>query len=78
MVLQLFSTVVIIRKVSRALNQHITMISKESCDTENWSNGYWKLSFAVTGINRIIKYIKISAVKVNALTQIHFNGTNFF
>ncbi len=23
-------------------------------------------------------YIYISAVKVNALTQIHFNGTNFF
>ncbi len=26
----------------------------------------------------IYRYIYISAVKVNALTQIHFNGTNFF
>ncbi len=34
------------------------MISEFSCDTENWSNGCWKLSFVVTEINNILKYIK--------------------
>ncbi len=27
------------------------MISEWSCDTEDWSNGCWKFSFAITGIN---------------------------
>ncbi len=27
-------------------NQHIRMISEGSCDTEDWSNGSWKFSFA--------------------------------
>ncbi len=35
---QLFSTLIIIRNVSWAANQHIRMISEESCDTEDWSN----------------------------------------
>ncbi len=35
------------------------MISEGSCDTENWSNGILKISFAITGINDILKYIKI-------------------
>ncbi len=26
-------------------NQYIRMISEESCDTENWSNGCWIFSF---------------------------------
>ncbi len=34
----LFSTLIIIRHVSWAANQHIRMISEESCDTEDWSN----------------------------------------
>ncbi len=35
--------------------------SEGSCDTENWSNGCWKFSFAITGINvilRILRYIQ--------------------
>jgi len=35
---QLFSTLIIIRNVSRASNQDIRMISDGSCDTEDWSN----------------------------------------
>ncbi len=35
---QLFSALIIIRNVSWAANQHIRMISEESCDTEDWSN----------------------------------------
>jgi len=31
--------------------QHIRMISEGSCNTENWSNGYWKFSFAITYLN---------------------------
>ncbi len=29
------------------------MIFETSYDTEDWSNGYWKWSFAITGINYI-------------------------
>ncbi len=35
---QLFATLIIIRNVSWAANQHIRMISEGSCDTEDWSN----------------------------------------
>ncbi len=34
-------------------------ISEGSCDTEDWSNGCWKFSFAITEINSILKYIKM-------------------
>ncbi len=34
------------------------MISEGSCDTEDWSNDCWKLSFDATGINYILKYIQ--------------------
>ncbi len=34
----LFSTLIIIRNVSWAANQHIRMISEGSCDTEDWRN----------------------------------------
>ncbi len=30
------------------------MISEESCDTEDWSNGFWKFSSAITRINSIL------------------------
>ncbi len=36
-------------------NQHIRMISEGSCDTEDWSNGCCKFSFAITGVNNIFK-----------------------
>ncbi len=35
------------------------MISEGSCDTEDWRNGCGKFSIAITGINCILKYIKI-------------------
>ncbi len=35
---QLFSSLIIIRNVSWAANQHIRMVSEGSCDTEDWSN----------------------------------------
>ncbi len=34
----LFLTLIIIRHIYWAANQHIRMISEESCDTEDWSN----------------------------------------
>ncbi len=40
-------------------NQYIRMISKWSCDTEDWSNGCWKFSFTITEIYLILKYIQI-------------------
>ncbi len=43
---QLFPTLII--------NQHIRMISGASCDTEDWSNDAEN-----SGINYILKYIKI-------------------
>ncbi len=30
-----------------AANQHVRMISKRSCDTEDRKNGWWKFSFAI-------------------------------
>ncbi len=35
------------------------MVFEGSCDTEDWSNGCWKFSFAITKINDILKYIQI-------------------
>ncbi len=49
----------IVQKKSWTPNLHIRMISEGSCDTEDWNNGCWKFSFAITGINGISKYIKI-------------------
>ncbi len=42
-----------------ALNQHIKIIFEALYDTENWSNGYWKFSSAITEINNILQYIKV-------------------
>ncbi len=53
----LLSSMLIIRNISWALNQHIRMISEGSCDTEDWSNSCWKFSFTITGLNyNILKY----------------------
>ncbi len=38
-------------------DQQIRMISEGSYDTEDWSNACWKFSFAIIGINYILKYI---------------------
>ncbi len=53
-----FSTLVIIRNVCWAANQHIRMISEGSCDTEDWSNDA-ENSASITGINYILQYIHI-------------------
>ncbi len=37
------------------------MISEESCDTEDWNNGYWKFRIS---INTILKYIKIEKISI--------------
>ncbi len=50
---------IIITNDSWAPNQHIRMISEWSCDTVTWSYVGWKFSFALIGINYILKYIKI-------------------
>ncbi len=34
------------------------MISEGSRDTEDWNNGCWKLSFVITEINYMWKYIE--------------------
>ncbi len=50
------------------LKHQISMIFEGSCDIEDWSNGCWKLSFAMTWIQYILKYIKIE--------NKYFNGNN--
>ncbi len=55
---QVFSTLIKIRNVSWAANQHIRMISEESCDTEDWSNDD-ENSALITEINYILLYIQI-------------------
>ncbi len=32
------------------------MISEESSYTKDWSNNYWKFSFAIAGLNYILTY----------------------
>ncbi len=63
-------------KVSWAPNRHIIMISKESRDTENRSNDCWKLSFAITRMNDILKYIQVenSYFKLNFSQYYCFYG----
>ncbi len=52
-------SLLIIRNVSWAANQHIRMISCEgSYDTEDWSNDA-ENSALITGINYVLKYIHI-------------------
>lgn len=31
--------------IIRMFQQHIRMVSNESCDTEDWGNSYWKIIF---------------------------------
>ncbi len=50
---------------------YIGMISKRSRDTENYSNGYWKFSFAFTWIHYILKYIKIQ-IKWYNISQYYY------
>ncbi len=52
-----FNSITIIN-VSSAPNQHIRRSSEGSCDTEDWNNGCWKCSFAITRINYISAYVK--------------------
>ncbi len=44
-------------------NQDIRIISK-GCDTEDWRNGCWNFSFAITGINYILEYTKIKIIVI--------------
>ncbi len=55
---QLFSALIIIRNVSWAANQHIRMISEESCETEDWSNDAENTAL-ITEINYILQNAEI-------------------
>ncbi len=55
---QLFSTLIIIRNVSWAANQHIIMISEGSCDTEDCSNDAENTAL-ITEINYSLTHIHI-------------------
>ncbi len=46
----------IVFKIDNTVNQHIRMISGESCDTEDWSNNVQN-SALITEIHYILKYI---------------------
>ncbi len=52
------------------------MISEGSCDTEDWSNDA-ENSALITGINYILKYIKIETVILNC-NNISRNNLDFF
>ncbi len=53
------------------------MISEGSCNTEDWRNGSWIFSFAITGINFILKYIKIkSCFKLKYFTTVLYFWSN--
>ncbi len=53
-------------------NQYIQMISEGSYDTKDWSNGCWKISFAITGINHILKYSQIENSQLYCFTILLF------
>ncbi len=52
--------IIIIRNISWTADQHIRMISEESCDIEDWGNDAKNLPL-ITGINYIKKYIQIES-----------------
>ncbi len=51
----LFWTMIILRNVSWAANQHIRKISEGSCDNEDWSNDAENSAL----IHFLLKYIKL-------------------
>ncbi len=54
-------------------NHHIKMISEGSCDTEDWSNIYWKCISDITGRNYILIYsIKLSIIFHNITVLLYF------
>jgi len=67
------SMIIITKKSFLAPNYHIKMICEGSCDTEECSNDA-ENSALITGINYIIKYIKIenSYFKLSLIFQIFF------
>ncbi len=48
----------------KAANEHVIMIFKESCDTENWSNDA-EIQLYITRKNYIFKYIKTEKLFLN-------------
>ncbi len=42
--------IIIVRNLFSWASNHHRMFSVESCDTEDWTNGYWIFIFAITGI----------------------------
>ncbi len=50
------------------------------CDTEDWSNGCWKIQLCHTGINNILKCIKIENIYIicNNISQYYSFYFSFF
>ncbi len=74
---QLFSTLIIIKILSWAANQHNIMISEGSCDTEDWSIDTENSALA-SGINYILKYIKIEIGYIKFYNIIYLNIFKYF
>ncbi len=55
---QVFSTVL---EIINVFKHQISILEYfwSSCDSEDWSNGSWQFSFAITRINYILKYINV-------------------
>ncbi len=69
---QKYSSLIILRNVSWAANQHIRTISERSCHTEDWNNGFWKFSFSITRINYILKYLNRKVFQDNNIPQYYW------
>ncbi len=46
------------------------MIFEDARDTEDWSNGFWKFSFAIIGSNYILIYIYIYIIDNSYVVRI--------
>ncbi len=70
---KLFFYLVEARNVSWTPNQHIKIIYEGSYD---WSNGCWKFSLVIKGINYIWKYIVTESIIIEIREhKIHFSKT---
>ncbi len=54
------------------------MISEGSWATEELSNDFWKFSFAITGINYTLKYIKIYKIVESNIFKIEVTFHHIF
>ncbi len=57
--------------------EHIRMISEGSCDTEDWVM-MLKIQLCITGINSILKYIKIKKKLFKILNSNKIHNITFY